>query len=204
MATVASRLTSTGTLFIAGEFDEVTTSSIRLTVNNQYAALLDEVTLQDNSVTFTPNPSYGEQAVFQDTADSNPNLRWRFGQGISYPRELNAYIYNGNVALGTEVYVKWQYQITLDGGSTWVDQEAYLGTVVGFDGMGSADTAYLYVTNPLGIAWRPSSNGTFIPGNIVAYQYTYVRFATPSVARRETSTGTLMVSGEFDEVNKPT
>ena len=45
MATVASRLTSTGTLYISGEFDEVTGSTIKTTVNNQFAAQLDEVTL---------------------------------------------------------------------------------------------------------------------------------------------------------------
>lgn len=46
MATVASRLTSTGTLLISGEFNEVAGTAIRLTVNNQYAAFFDEVTLQ--------------------------------------------------------------------------------------------------------------------------------------------------------------
>ena len=46
MAILASRLTSTGNLLTRGELDEVTTSTIRLTINNQYAAFLDEVTLQ--------------------------------------------------------------------------------------------------------------------------------------------------------------
>jgi hypothetical protein len=46
MAILASRLTSTGNLLTRGEFDEVTTSSIRLTIDNQYAAFLDEVSLQ--------------------------------------------------------------------------------------------------------------------------------------------------------------
>jgi hypothetical protein len=45
MATIASRLTSTGTLSISGEFDEVTGSSISLTPNNQFAAQLDEVSI---------------------------------------------------------------------------------------------------------------------------------------------------------------
>lgn len=45
MTTIASRLTSTGTLFISGEFDEITTSSIRLTTTTQFAAELDEITL---------------------------------------------------------------------------------------------------------------------------------------------------------------
>jgi len=45
MAIVARRLTSTGTMFISGEFDEVTTSSIRLTTTTYYAALFDEVSM---------------------------------------------------------------------------------------------------------------------------------------------------------------
>jgi hypothetical protein len=45
MATIASRLTSSGELFISGEFDEVTQSSISLTPNNQFAAQLDEVSI---------------------------------------------------------------------------------------------------------------------------------------------------------------
>lgn len=204
MSIVASRLTTAGVLSIAGEFDEVTKTTISLTTANQFAALLDEVTIHADSVTFTPVPAYSEQAVFTDTGDSDPTLKWRFGGGISTPRELNAYIYGGNVSLGSRVYVKWNYEITLDGGATWVDQEAYLGKVVGFYSIENSDNAALYVSNPLGIAWRPSDNGSFIPGNIVAYQYTYVRFEPPAVAKRETSTGTLMVSGYFDEVNKPT
>jgi len=50
MATVASRLTSTGTLSISGEFNEVTTSTIRLTINNYYAARFDEVSIYGGSV----------------------------------------------------------------------------------------------------------------------------------------------------------
>jgi alpha-D-ribose 1-methylphosphonate 5-triphosphate synthase subunit PhnG len=50
MATVASRLTSTGTLFISGEFNEVTTSTIRLTTTNQYAAGFDEVSINGGAV----------------------------------------------------------------------------------------------------------------------------------------------------------
>lgn len=45
MATIASRLTSTGELSISGEFDEVTKTSISLTPDNQFAAQLDEVSI---------------------------------------------------------------------------------------------------------------------------------------------------------------
>jgi hypothetical protein len=50
MAIVAARLTSTGTLFISGEFDEVTTSTIRVNTTTQYAAFFDEVAINGGSV----------------------------------------------------------------------------------------------------------------------------------------------------------
>lgn len=42
--TIARRLTSTGTVFISGEFDEVTQTTIRLTTATYFAAGFDEVT----------------------------------------------------------------------------------------------------------------------------------------------------------------
>jgi hypothetical protein len=50
MATVASRLTSTGTLFISGEFNEVTTSTVRLTPTAYYSARFDEVSINGGPV----------------------------------------------------------------------------------------------------------------------------------------------------------
>jgi hypothetical protein len=50
MSITASRITSSGTLFISGEFDEVTTSTIRLTTSTYYAALFDEVSINGGAV----------------------------------------------------------------------------------------------------------------------------------------------------------
>lgn len=50
MPTIASRLTSTGTLFISGELNEVTTSSIQLTTTTYYANQFNEVSLYGNTV----------------------------------------------------------------------------------------------------------------------------------------------------------
>lgn len=50
MSILASRLTSTGTLFISGEFNEITTSSIKLTTTAYYAAQFDEVSLYGSTV----------------------------------------------------------------------------------------------------------------------------------------------------------
>jgi hypothetical protein len=48
---VVSRLTSTGTLFISGEFNEITTSTIRITSSStQFAAEFDEVSIFGGSV----------------------------------------------------------------------------------------------------------------------------------------------------------
>ena len=82
MVKLASRLTSTGNLLTRGELNEVAGTAIRLTINNQYAAFLDEVTLQGatdvarretntgtilisgyfDEVTLSPNIPTGQQA----------------------------------------------------------------------------------------------------------------------------------------------
>jgi hypothetical protein len=48
--TVARRLTSTGSVFISGEFDEITHTSIKLTTANYFAAEFDEVTFSSISL----------------------------------------------------------------------------------------------------------------------------------------------------------
>ena len=50
MTIIASRLTSTGTLYISGEFNEVTTSTIRLTTTTYYANTFDEVSIFGGAV----------------------------------------------------------------------------------------------------------------------------------------------------------
>ena len=82
MARLASRLTSTGNLLTRGELNEVAGTTIRLTINNQYAAFFDEIDLQGatdvakretntgtilisgyfDEVTLSPNITTGQQA----------------------------------------------------------------------------------------------------------------------------------------------
>lgn len=50
LGTITSRLTITGTLSVKGEFNEVTTSTIKLTSTTYYANQLDEVSLQGASI----------------------------------------------------------------------------------------------------------------------------------------------------------
>jgi hypothetical protein len=49
MPIITSRLTSTGTLFISGEFNEVATSTIRVTTTTYYAANFDEVSIHGST-----------------------------------------------------------------------------------------------------------------------------------------------------------
>ena len=50
MTTTAARINNSGTLFISGEFNEVTTSTIRINTTTQYAAQFDEVSINGGSV----------------------------------------------------------------------------------------------------------------------------------------------------------
>jgi hypothetical protein len=49
MATLSTRLTSTGTYLVNGSFDEITRATISVTTNTVYASSLDEVTLPQGS-----------------------------------------------------------------------------------------------------------------------------------------------------------
>lgn len=48
--TIARRLTSTGTVFISGQFDEVTQNTISLNTTTYFAAGFDEVSINGGSV----------------------------------------------------------------------------------------------------------------------------------------------------------
>lgn len=49
MATLATRITSTGTFLVNGTFDEITRTTISVTTNTVYSSLFDEVTLTKGS-----------------------------------------------------------------------------------------------------------------------------------------------------------
>lgn len=49
MPTLARRITSTGTMFISGEFDEITQSTIRLTTTTYFASEFDEHSINGGS-----------------------------------------------------------------------------------------------------------------------------------------------------------
>ena len=202
MAIVASRLTSAGVLSIAGEFDEVTKTIISLTTTNQYAALLDEITLSSTApLDLTTNVAqvfvglYGNGGT--GVAGVPVELGFYYG-GTAFPDAIVGDL----VPVGSRVYVRWS-------------AIAYVGSTAGaLVDMGivssvvkSGNNSYVMVSNPNGVS-RPFNSPDpvtgFINTNIVAYSASEVYITYNLTQKRETSTGTLMVSGEFDEVNKPT
>ena len=67
MATISTRINSSGTYLVNGSFDEITTSTIRTTTNTVYASLLDEVTYN------TSSPAIKNLLIYTDSFD---NAAW--------------------------------------------------------------------------------------------------------------------------------
>jgi len=67
MATISTRINSSGTYLVNGTFDEITTSTIRTTTNTVYASLLDEVTYN------TSSPAIKNLLIYTDSFD---NAAW--------------------------------------------------------------------------------------------------------------------------------
>jgi hypothetical protein len=61
MATISTRINSSGTYLVNGSFDEITTSTIRTTTDTVYARLLDEVTYNTTSPAIKNLIQYTEQ-----------------------------------------------------------------------------------------------------------------------------------------------
>ena len=64
MTTTAARINNSGTLFISGEFNEVTTSTIRINTTTQYAAQFDEVTYNST------NPAIKNLLAYTESFDT--------------------------------------------------------------------------------------------------------------------------------------
>jgi hypothetical protein len=58
MATLATRITSTGTYLVNGSFDEITQATVRVTTNTVYASSIDEVSLAAGAVSFNGTSQY--------------------------------------------------------------------------------------------------------------------------------------------------
>jgi hypothetical protein len=71
MATIATRINSSGTYFVNGSFDEITTSTIRTTTDTVYARLLDEVTYNTSSGVVKNLMSWSEYFKAWDIGDQS-------------------------------------------------------------------------------------------------------------------------------------
>lgn len=207
MATVGSRLTSSGVLSIAGEFDEVTRPSLGLTLANQFATEFDEITLQPSSSSLNLTTNIGQVFVgpFGGGGTGIPNVPVELGYSYSGNTGFPTAIVNDQVPVGSRVYVQWTYDAYV--GST---ENALVDMGVVSAVYKSGAQSYVMVSNPYGVKrpfYAPDPVSGFINSNIVAYGATRVLISYASgvgTTKRETSTGSLMVSGYFDEVNKPT
>jgi hypothetical protein len=173
MATVASRLTSTGTLFISGEFDEITLQDTPVTgshylitfYNNSFRLVFIE---QSSWVNFTAQMNIGN-AVY---ATHGSGGRLYYGVITAFDDTVGGPGPNPNVTnpLGHPDF------FSTDGQNTYFE-------VVG-------------LTNLAEI--RVSTTGVYAKG------FDEVSINGGAVAKRETNTGTLLVSNGFNEVDKPT
>jgi hypothetical protein len=144
----ASRLTSTGTLLTRGELDEIAGTTIRSTVDNQYAAFFDEVTLQGvpnlakretstgtilvtgsfDEVTISPGPASvvtsGLQVQLRPSSYSGSGTTWTDTQGNANATMIGSPTYNGTTGF------------TFDGASQWGTLPSVFGTT-DFDNSGS-------------------------------------------------------------------
>lgn len=151
MATVASRLTSTGTLLTSGELNEIAGTAIRLTADNQYAAFFDEVTLQGvpnlakretntgtilvtgffDEVTISSGPAGGGSVVtsglqvqLRPSSYSGSGDTWTDTQGNANATLVGSPSYNGTTGF------------TFDGESQWGTLPSVFGST-DFDNSGS-------------------------------------------------------------------
>lgn len=231
MPVVASRLNSAGTLFIGGEIDEVTTSSIRITTTTQYASLFDEVTYNatspviknlliytedfsgwsnsgGNIVTtnqsIAPNGSLTADRIQATTGDYTALLNIDTVGGASYTFSFWVKSVNGTSGTwGTNYYNGAHNRTTVPITGEWSRQ--YI-TFIGTGGQVNvyvADNRSALATITDAYVWgaqlERGTTPTIYQG--IAAANTLIN---PNFAKRETSNGSIYVTGSFNEVDKPT
>jgi hypothetical protein len=138
MATTVTRLTNSGTFLVNGSFDEITTSSIRVTTDTVFASTLDEVSgmgVQTNLLTYIDagkiesyNFNYDRQRLVDLSTSSRIVMQntatWvsTFSGGLSYP------VIPGTVS-GTEPWVQLQDSVLNNRSSgtisAWIQYTAF-------------------------------------------------------------------------------
>ena len=159
MATIAARLTSTGTLLVNGAFDEVTQSTISTRANLILASEFDEVTISGGAVAQRQNSNGNIQlaGIFDEftgapVVDSSLQLWLDSGQTSSYPGTGTAWTdLSGNSRNGT-----------LTNGPTYSDTD---GGYIVFDGTNDfvQCSGSLTVTAATFVSWirRNGTQGTY-------------------------------------------
>jgi hypothetical protein len=71
MSTIGARITNTGILFTAGQFDEVTQSNISMTANTIFAGSFDEVTNPGIPMRYLPNGTIQVDGHFDEVTGLN-------------------------------------------------------------------------------------------------------------------------------------
>jgi hypothetical protein len=143
MSIVASRITSAGTLFISGEFNEVTTSTLRITTTTQYAAHFDEVSMYGSSIakretnTGTLLVSNGFDEVTGMIATNGLRLQYDPGKLESYLRTGSQIVdisSNGgnSTIVGAVNYDSLTNSLLFDSPTTTVDNRITLNTSIVF------------------------------------------------------------------------
>ena len=230
MATVASRLSSTGTLFISGEFNEVTTATIRLTTATQYAAQFNEVTYNTTSPviknlltssqelnnwgtflnivtadqTTAPDGTLTAERIQIDPTGYTAQINITTTIGTIYTFSLWVKSYSGSTGTwGINWYSGVHHRTTVPITGDWARQSITFtadATQINVY-VGDNRSALASITD--GYVWGAQLEISSIPTIYQGITLTGT-LISPNFAKRETSDGILYVTNQFDEVNKPT
>jgi hypothetical protein len=226
MSIVASRITSTGTLFISGEFDEVTTSTLRITTTTQYAAYFDEVTYSSTSpaiknlltnteqfelwanslnivttnATTAPNGKLTADRIQANNSGYTALLNINTVGGASYTFSL--YVKSVSGTSGTwavNYYNDAHNRSTVPITGEWTRQYITFTGTGGLVNVYAADNRSLLASITDAYVWgaqlERGTEPTIYQG--IAAANTLVN---PGFAKRESSDGTIYLTGSFDEV----
>jgi hypothetical protein len=257
--TIASRLTSTGTLFISGEFDEVTQSTIKnlLTYTEQFNLPIwnkTRATISAIDTITAPNGTLTAEKLIENTSTTSTHyVNGTYVTSVGLPTvsiyvkagerticSLRAILDNGTGFASPAVVANLTNGSIISGSGTVTDAGNgwyRLSTTVNTSGTNYAIRLQLFqsvgvstytgdgvsglyvwgaqlednsIVTPYqgigatGVIVTPDYAIRVLPTGIRAAEFDEVSMFGSSVAKRETSTGTLLVSNGFNEVDKPT
>ena len=227
MPITASRINSSGTYFVNGSFDEITTSTIRTTTDTVYASLLDEVTFNTTSpviknllvvtedfsqwgnsggnlVTINqavaPNGTLTADRIQATTGDYTALLDNPTVGGASYTFSLFVKSVSGaSGTWGVNYYNGAHNRTTVPITGEWARQYITFTGTGGPVNVYAADNRSNLATITDAYVWGAQLERGTTPTIYqgIAAANTLV---APGFAKRETSDGAVYVTGSFDEV----